>query len=155
MFGLKLVILTGKSCLCQFHSTFFWSFVFSRKRGTIARRTCFILKQVLWCSSRVLHVGKVLIGQFFGLSGFERALLSASLSVYNNISACYRQKIFALKGPCHPLSYLVHNNVSACRRQKFFVLFGFERAHLSKSACCRQKFFGFERASSASLLILT
>ena len=91
---------------------------------------------------------------FFGLFDFER-VPSASISVYNNISACYRQKIFALKGPCHPLSYLVHNNVSACRRQNFFVLFGFERAHLSKSACCRQKFFGFERASSASLLILT
>ena len=55
---------------------------------------------------------------------------SASLLVYNNLSACHRQKIFDLFGfeqaASASLSLLVHNNnISARRRHKIFGLFGF------------------------------
>ena len=84
------------------------------------------------------------------------ALKEPPLSVYNNVSACRRQKIFGFERAPQPLSYIVHNTISACRRHKFFVLFGFEGPPLSVynnvSACRRRKIFGFEGAPSASLL---
>ena len=67
------------------------------------------------------------------LLGLWKGPLSLSLSVYHNISACRRQKLFGLycfeRAPSASLS--VHHNISACRRQKFL---------------------GFERPPSASLL---
>ena len=54
------------------------------------------------------------------------ALKEPPLSVYNNVSACRRQKIFGFERAPQPLSYIVHNTISACHRHKFFVLFGFE-----------------------------
>ena len=84
------------------------------------------------------------------------ALEGAPLSVYNNVSACHRRKIFGFERA--PSASLLHSSqyYKCLLQAEFFDLFGFERAPLSVhnnvSACLRQKNFGFERAPSASLL---